>query len=58
MSGRCKSCNTILTDDEMVAKYPNSEEYCDLCFSCQMKSTDEFEPLLEESLDDFLESEE
>lgn len=38
MSGRCKSCNTILTEDEMCAKWPGSDDYCDLCSSCICKS--------------------
>ena len=34
MCGRCKSCNVVLTDDEMCAKWPNSEDYCELCTHC------------------------
>ena len=34
MSGRCRSCNTVLTDEEMTAIDPLSEEYYDMCFRC------------------------
>ena len=33
MSGRCKSCNKPLTDDEMTAK-DSSGIYLDICFNC------------------------
>lgn len=34
MSGRCKSCNTELYDDELTSKYLGTNEYIDLCFRC------------------------
>lgn len=34
MSGRCKSCNAILTDQEMRQKNPESELYLELCYNC------------------------
>jgi len=34
MSGRCKSCNTVLFDEELTAKYPGTNEYIELCFYC------------------------
>lgn len=34
MSGRCKSCNVTLFEEELTTKYPNSDEYTELCFSC------------------------
>lgn len=34
MSGRCKSCDCVLSDDEMTAKYPETNQYIDMCFSC------------------------
>ncbi len=34
MSGRCKSCNTVLYDEELTSKYPGTNEYTELCFSC------------------------
>ena len=55
MSGRCKSCNTILTEDEMCAKWPGTDDYCELCSYCQAKSDpdeDLFLELEELSLDD------
>lgn len=43
MSGRCKSCNYVLTDDEMVNKWPGTTEYTDMCFSCLSLCNDESE---------------
>ena len=43
MSGRCKSCNTILTEDEMCAKWPGSGDYCELCSLCIKKSDPDLE---------------
>lgn len=40
MSGRCKSCNDILTEDEMRSKYPGTSEYIDMCYSCQDKTSE------------------
>ncbi len=34
MSGRCRACNCVLTDDEMVSKWPGTTEYTELCFPC------------------------
>ena len=34
MSGRCKSCDCILFEDEMKTKWPESDEYVDLCNRC------------------------
>lgn len=34
MSGRCKSCDNILTDIEMRQKNPENEAYLELCFDC------------------------
>lgn len=34
MSGRCRACNTVLTEIEMCQKWPGTEEYCDLCNHC------------------------
>lgn len=33
MSGRCKSCNKPLSDDEMKSKDINGN-YTDICFNC------------------------
>lgn len=34
MCGRCKSCDIILFEDELKAKYPGTNEYIELCFRC------------------------
>jgi hypothetical protein len=39
MSGRCKSCNAVLTEDEICAKWSGSDDYCELCSYC-LKQTD------------------
>ena len=41
MSGRCKSCNCVLSEDEMVHKWPGTPEYSDLCFTCMSLMEDE-----------------
>ena len=47
MSGRCVSCNAILSEDEMTAKWPDTNVYVDLCFECIYKSDDDFEPTVQ-----------
>jgi hypothetical protein len=37
MSSRCKSCNSILTEDELKTQWPNSYEYIDICWYCLSK---------------------
>lgn len=34
MSGRCRACNVILTEDELTYQYPGTNEYSELCFHC------------------------
>lgn len=34
MSGRCRSCDVILFEEEMCQKWPDSDEYIDLCHRC------------------------
>lgn len=34
MSGRCRSCNTVLTEEEMTAIDPLTAQYYDMCFRC------------------------
>ena len=34
MSGRCKSCNVVLFEEELTTKYPGTNEYTELCFKC------------------------
>lgn len=46
MSGRCKSCNSVMSADDMCRKWPKVEsqdyrEYCDLCESCYQIAIDE-----------------
>lgn len=41
MSGRCRACNCILSDEEMTIKIPNTNTYQDLCFVCTAKSTED-----------------
>lgn len=43
MSGRCRSCNVILNEDEMTTKWPGTTEYTDLCFTCLNKCSGEEE---------------
>ncbi len=35
MSGRCKSCNVVLFDEELTTKDPVTGQYLELCFKCQ-----------------------
>lgn len=48
MSGRCKACNAKLEDWEMVAKYPGTNEYKEICTLCEIE-----EDLLTEEDDEF-----
>ena len=34
MCGRCKSCNSVLYDEELTQKIPGTNEYTDLCARC------------------------
>lgn len=34
MSGRCRSCNTVLQPEELCYKTPIDNQYTDLCFRC------------------------
>jgi len=43
MSGRCQSCNCILDDFEMTAKWPGTLEYTNMCFTCQDKADPNYE---------------
>lgn len=56
MSGRCKCCNMIMSDGDMVRRYPLSRDFTELCIACLVVSSDVLfdtyvEP--EESSDDF-----
>ena len=35
MSGRCKSCNVVLFDEELTTKDQVTGQYLELCFKCQ-----------------------
>lgn len=51
MSGRCKACNTILTEEEMISIDPVTEQYYDMCFRCTglgEEGEDEFDIATEE----------
>ncbi len=43
MCGRCRSCDCVLSDDEMVNKWPGTLEYTDLCFTCLSMCSDDSE---------------
>lgn len=43
MSGRCKSCNCILEDQEMASKWPGTDEFTELCFVCLSKCSGEID---------------
>ncbi len=34
MSGRCKSCDCIMSEYDMKQKWPGSSDYTDLCEYC------------------------
>lgn len=38
MSGRCKACNAVMSEEDMVRKFPKDEEgnreYSNLCGAC------------------------
>jgi len=34
MSGRCRSCNSILDEQEIKTKWPGTNDYTNLCFNC------------------------
>jgi len=35
LSGRCKSCNVVLFDEELTTKDQVTGQYLELCFKCQ-----------------------
>ena len=37
---RCRACNDPLTDIEAVRKWPNTEDYTELCTRCLVQSDD------------------
>lgn len=37
---RCRACDASLTDIEAVRKWPDSEEYTDLCSDCLLPTDD------------------
>ena len=47
MSGRCKACNALLTEQELCTQYPDSREYIELCFKC-LDASEEGEETFEE----------
>ena len=39
MSSRCKACNSILTEVELISKYITTQTYIDICHNCIDKTT-------------------
>lgn len=39
MSGRCASCNAVMSDADMCRKHAETGEYLDLCSSCLREVT-------------------
>ena len=46
MAGRCKACNSVLTEQELKTKYPDTNTYTELCDKCSDLS-DEYYDILE-----------
>ncbi|HMU97838.1 MAG TPA: hypothetical protein PKA15_03535 [Chitinophagales bacterium] len=46
MAGRCKACNSILTEQELKTKYIGTNTYTELCDKCSDIS-DEYYDILE-----------
>ncbi len=46
MSGRCKACNAVMSDEDLSRKFPPHEDgkrdYSDLCGECHMIAMDVF----------------
>lgn len=44
MSGRCKACNAVMSDEDLCRKFPpdadGKRDYSDLCGDCHMISVD------------------
>ena len=40
--GRCKACNKVMTDAEMVRKDVLSNDYAELCSSCMVESDEAY----------------
>jgi len=40
MSGRCKGCNSILTQEDLKRKWYLTQEYTNLCYYCFHKAND------------------
>jgi hypothetical protein len=58
MSGRCRSCNTVLTDEELCYKTPLDGQYTDLCFRCLSlgeEGEDDFDGLFDPHKDELWE---
>lgn len=44
MCGRCNACNCVLNEEELSTRWPGTNTFIDLCFSCIAKSDDDWEP--------------
>lgn len=41
MSGRCKSCDSVLSDEDMCYKDYKTGEYTELCYKCRQVDYEE-----------------
>ena len=56
MSSRCRSCNVILTEEDLKRKWYSSQEYTNLCNYCFTKANDILDYQEEEDIDLFYSS--
>lgn len=56
MSSRCRSCNVILTEEDLKRKWYSSQEYTNLCYYCFIKANDILDYQEEEDIDLFYSS--
>ena len=56
MSSRCRSCNVILTEEDLKRKWYSSQEYTNLCHYCFTKANDILDYQEEEDIDLFYSS--
>ena len=40
MSGRCKACDCIMSEEDMKTVWPDSKEYTDICGYCMSIALD------------------
>ena len=44
MSGRCKACDSILSDEDMCVKDSKTGVYTELCYQCRQTNYEEDTP--------------